>query len=124
MILRKAARLLVLPLLVSIACAQSTPQHLFFHVTLDAGMQPASGRLLIFLEPGGGAQGPMSQFKPSASSVAAKEVSYLKPGSSVDVDVDDLAFPERIRSTRCSMWGTPMFMRVLRGETSKAQWFH
>ena len=93
MILRKAVRLLVLPLLLPIACAQSTPQHLFFRVTLDAGMKPASGRLLIFLEPGTGAAGPMSQFRPSASSVAAKEVEVLEPGASVDVDVDDLAFP-------------------------------
>jgi hypothetical protein len=93
MILRKAVRLLVLPLLVSLACAQSTPQHLFFHVTLDPGTQAASGRLLIFLEPAGGAQGPMSQFKPSASSVASKEIADLKPGATVDVDVDDLAFP-------------------------------
>jgi hypothetical protein len=101
MILRKAVRLVFLPLLGSLACAQSTPQHLFFRVTLDPGMQVSSGRLLIFLEPGtGGQQGTMSQFRPSAMSVAAKEVAGLQPGASVDVDVDDLAFPAPFSSLK------------------------
>lgn len=82
---------LLLPLL---ACAQTASPHLFFRVTLDSSLpQPASGRLLIFLTPAGGPQDAMSQFRPSSSSVAAKEISHLLPGSSVDVDVDDLAFP-------------------------------
>jgi hypothetical protein len=94
MILKKAVGLALLPLLLSLAYAQNTPQHLFFHVTLDPGMQTASGRLLIFLEPGaGGSQDTMSQFRPSATSVAAKDVAGWKPGTTVDVDVDDLAFP-------------------------------
>jgi hypothetical protein len=102
MILRKSARLLVLPFLAALACAQTnTPSHLFFRVTLDPGMQPASGRLLIFFEPGSGAQQVgMNQFRPSASSVAAKEVSGLQPGSSVDVDVDDLVFPAPFSSLK------------------------
>jgi hypothetical protein len=101
MILRKAVYFVLLPLLVSLAWAQSTPQHLFFRVTLDPGMQAASGRLLIFVEPGkGGSQSAMSQFRPSATSVAAKEVAILKPGDSVDVDVDDLAFPEPFSSLK------------------------
>jgi len=101
MILKNAVRLAVLPLFVWFAYAQSTPQHLFFHVTLDPGMQTASGRLLIFLEAGGGgSQGAMSQFRPSAMSVAAKEVAGLKPGATVDVDVDDLAFPAPFSSLK------------------------
>jgi hypothetical protein len=101
MISRKVLRLFPLALLVSLACAQNTPQHLFFRVTLDPGMKPASGRLLIFLEPGAaGSQGPMSQFRPSATSVAAKEVEGLQPGASVDVDVDDLAFPAPFSSLK------------------------
>ncbi|MGC2297578.1 MAG: alpha/beta hydrolase-fold protein [Acidobacteriaceae bacterium] len=101
MILRKAARLLVLPFLVALASAQNAPSHLFFRVTLDPGMQPASGRLLVFLEPGSGAQQVgMNQFRPSATSVAAKEISALQPGSSVDIDVDDQAFPEPFSSLK------------------------
>jgi len=94
MILRKVIRLLLLPFLVSIACAQTATPHLFFRVTLDPSMQVASGRLLIFLEPGSGAKSvEANEFKPSATFVAAKEVSDLKPGSSIDIDVDSLSFP-------------------------------
>jgi hypothetical protein len=94
MVLRKVARLLLLPFLVSLACAQTATPHLFFRVTLDPSMQPTSGRLLIFLEPGSGAKSvEANEFHPSATSVAAKEISDLKPGSSIDIDVDNLAFP-------------------------------
>jgi hypothetical protein len=113
MILRKSARLLVFPFLVALACAQTTPSHLFFRVTLDPGMQPASGRLLIFLEPGSGAQQVgMNQFRPSASSVAAKEISALQPGSSVDVDVDDLAFPAPFSSLKSGTYQAHVVLDV------------
>jgi hypothetical protein len=100
MITRQAARLLLLPFVVSLACAQ-TPPHLFFRVTLDPGMQkPASGRVLIFLEAGSGAkQVSANEFKPSATSIAAREIS-LVPGSSIDVDVDDVAFPAPFSSLK------------------------
>ena len=101
MVLRKVARLLLLPFLVSLACAQTAAPHLFFRVTLDPSMQPASGRLLIFLEPGSGAKSvEANEFHPSATSVAAKEISDLKPGSSIDVDVDNLAFPAPFSSLK------------------------
>ena len=101
MIVKQAARLLLLPFLVSLACAQ-TPPHLFFRVTLDPGMQkPASGRVLIFLEAGSGATHVgANEFKPSATSIAAREISGLAPGSSIDVDVDDLAFPAPFSSLK------------------------
>ncbi len=94
MIVRKL-RLLVLPLLLSCACAQTATPHLFFRVTLGSAVQqPASGRLLIFLEPGSGAkQVQANEFRPSATSIAAEEVHGLAPGASVDIDVDGLAFP-------------------------------
>ena len=83
MILRKAVRLLVLVPLVSLACAQTASPPLFFRVTLDSGQQPASGRLLIFLTSGSGAKSvEVNQFKPSAVSIAAKEISGVKPGES------------------------------------------
>ena len=101
MILRKVVRLLLLPFLVSFASAQSAAPHLFFRVTLDPGMQPASGRLLIFLEPGSGAKSVQAnEFHPSATSIAAIEISDLKPGASIDIDTDSLAFPAPFSSLK------------------------
>lgn len=55
---------------------------------------PVSGRVLIFLEEGSGAKAvAVNEFRPSATSVAAKEVADLAPGASVDIDMDALAFP-------------------------------
>ncbi|HTW46592.1 MAG TPA: alpha/beta hydrolase-fold protein [Acidobacteriaceae bacterium] len=91
----KFLRLLLLPLLVACACAQTASPHLFFRVTLGSGMQgPVSGRVLIFLEEGSGAkQVRVNEFRPSAVSIAAREISDLQPGASIDVDVDNLAYP-------------------------------
>jgi hypothetical protein len=62
--------------------------------------KPASGRLLIFLEAGSGAkQVSANEFKPSATSIAAREIS-LVPGASIDVDVDDVAFPAPFSSLK------------------------
>ncbi|HEX3435479.1 MAG TPA: alpha/beta hydrolase-fold protein [Pseudacidobacterium sp.] len=71
------------------------PQHLFFRVTLGPQIAaPTSGRLLIFLEAGTGAKEvDTNPFQPSEVHIAAKEVSWLKPGDTVDIDTDDLAFP-------------------------------
>ena len=90
----KRFRLLLLPLVVSCACAQTAP-HVFFRVTLGSEMQrPVSGRLLIFLQPGSGAsEVQANEFHPSSTSIAAKEISDLRPGASVEINVDDLAFP-------------------------------
>jgi len=68
-------------------------------------MQPASGRLLIFLEPGSGASKvEVNEFRPSATSVAAREISGLQPGSSIDIDVDSLAFPAPFFSLKPGMY--------------------
>jgi hypothetical protein len=114
MILRKTARLLVLPFLVALACAQTnTPSHLFFRVTLDPAMQPASGRLIIFLEPGSGATHVgANEFRPSATSIAAKEISGLQPGSSIDVDVDNAAFPAPFSSIKPGTWQAQAILDV------------
>jgi hypothetical protein len=78
----------------TIALAQQ-PQHLFFRVAVAPQFtMPVSGRLLIFLAAGSGAkQVDENPFSPAAVYVAAKEVSDLKAGDSVDVDTDDEAFP-------------------------------
>jgi hypothetical protein len=73
-----------------------TPQHLFFSVKLGPQFTaPVSGRLLIFLTAGTDAKEvDADPFHPNAVYVTAKEISNLKPGASVDIDTDDLVFPE------------------------------
>lgn len=93
------ARKIHMPLLAAVLLAATAlaqqPQHLFFRVSLGPEITaPASGRLLIFLEAGTGAKEvDTNPFRPSQVYVAAKEIPYLKPGGSVDIDTDDLAFP-------------------------------
>ncbi|MGA8028203.1 MAG: alpha/beta hydrolase-fold protein [Bryobacteraceae bacterium] len=71
------------------------PQHLFVRVTLGSAFtHPLSGRLLLFVERGNGAKEiDTDPFHPAAVSVSAKEVHDLSPGSSVDIDTDDIAYP-------------------------------
>jgi Putative esterase len=71
------------------------PQHLFFRVTLGPQFSsPVSGRMLIFLSAGSGAKSiDENPFKPTDVYIAAKEVSWLRPGASIDIDTDTLAFP-------------------------------
>jgi Putative esterase len=86
-------------LLISVFCVASAlaqePRHLFFRVTAGPGITaPVSGRLLIFLSAGSGAKAvDLNEFHPGAVSIAAKEISRLAPGGSVDVDTDDLCYP-------------------------------
>ncbi len=83
-------------------CVAQAPQHLFFRVTLGQQFTtPASGRLIIFLAVGSGAKEiDGNPFNPEAVYIAAKEVPYLTPGASVDVDTDDIAFPEGFSSIK------------------------
>lgn len=77
-----------------------SPRHLFFRVTLGPQQTTAvSGRLLIFLRAGTALEDVVvSEFHPNSVYVAAKEVSYWKPGESVDVDTDNIAYPEGFSS--------------------------
>ncbi len=83
-------------------CAAQQPNHLFFRVTMDASVShAASGRLLIFLQPGTGAKSvDISEFEPRNVWVAAKEVHDLARGASVDIDTDDQAFPSGFSSLK------------------------
>ncbi len=78
----------------STALAQQ-PQHLFFRVTLGPQFTaPVSGRLLVFLKQGTDDKDvDVNPFLPSSVSIAAKEIYYWKPGTSIDIDTDNLAFP-------------------------------
>ena len=89
-----SSSLLIFSLCVASAFGQQ-PRHLFFRVTAGPAITaPVSGRLLIFLTAGKDAKRvDLSPFQPTAVFVAAKEISDLKPGASVDVDTDDIAYP-------------------------------
>ncbi len=92
--------------LAAILCAASTlaqqPQHLFFRVTLSPQIAaPASGRVIIFLEAGTGAKEvDENPFMPTDVFIAAKEVPILSPGASIDVDTDDIAYPDGFSSLK------------------------
>jgi S-formylglutathione hydrolase FrmB len=74
---------------------QSPPQHIFFRVTLGPQFDyPVSGRLLLFVSRGHGDKAvDMDMMAPAKTYIAAREVAYLAPGQTVEVDADDLVFP-------------------------------
>src|ERR1700691_2677710 len=77
----------------------ATPQHTFFHVVLDRSFTaPVTGRLLLFVaQPSGDPETvDMNMMAPESVYVAAKEVSHLAPGDSVDIDADDQVFPHAL----------------------------
>ncbi|QWT18521.1 esterase family protein [Bacillus sp. NP157] len=87
------------------ALADGAPvAHRIVRVSLDgASDKPASGRLLIFAAPADKAKaaakdGKVTEvdtnpFQPKAVSVAGREVSWIAPGQTVDIDADGEAFP-------------------------------
>ncbi|MGC9291236.1 MAG: alpha/beta hydrolase [Acidobacteriaceae bacterium] len=76
--------------------SSATPQHLFFRVTLAPQYKgPVSGRLLVFAKPGNRPTDvDVDPFHPQIVSIAAKDVAFWQPGQSVDIDTDDLAYPQ------------------------------
>ena len=98
---RKLFLALALALCALVGSAQQ-PQHLFFRVTVGPKFTtPVSGRMLIFLTAGTGAKDvDENPFAPTAVYVAAKEVSDIAAGASVDVDTDDVAFPAEFSSLK------------------------
>lgn len=88
--------------LCSLGVFAQQPQHLFFRVTVGPKFTtPVSGRLLIFLTAGTGEkQVDENPFAPTAVYVAARDVSNLTAGASVDVDTDDLAYPSEFSSLK------------------------
>ena len=70
------------------------PAHVFFHVQAPPSVAPVSGRLLIFLKQGSGdKEVSTSEMRPTDTWVCAREVHDLAPGSSVEVDADEIAYP-------------------------------
>ncbi|PPT45414.1 enterochelin esterase, partial [Xanthomonas arboricola] len=92
------------------AHAAAPAAHRLLRVTLDgASDQPVSGRLLVFATLAKDAQAAakdgkdgkagkveevsVNPFRPTAVAVAAQEVTALAPGASVEIDLDNIAFP-------------------------------
>jgi hypothetical protein len=94
---------------------EAAPHHAFVRVVVGKDIPaPVSGRLLVFAknaaaepakadgqetggkkdeQPGGKKEVDISEFHPTATSVAAVEVHDVAPGSAIEVDVDRTAFP-------------------------------
>lgn len=106
--------------------AEPAAAHRLLRVTLDgASDQPVSGRLLVFATLAKDAQAAakdgkdgnagkveevdVSPFRPTAVAVAAQEVT-LKPGASVEIDLDNIAFPSAFSALPA---GAYLFQAVL-----------
>jgi S-formylglutathione hydrolase FrmB len=78
----------------------ATPPHVFFRVEVGRSVPgPVSGRLLIFVKPGSGDQQVDNDpFHPGATWVAAREIENVKPGSSIEVEAGETAFPQPFSS--------------------------
>jgi enterochelin esterase-like enzyme len=77
------------------SAASAAPRHVFIRVqsskTNPSGLH---GRLLIFIKQGhDDTEVDLDEFHPASTWVAAKEVTDLDPGQSVEVDADEIAFP-------------------------------
>src|SRR3974390_2715845 len=78
--------------------AQTNPGKLRFHVTLDPTLSkaPVSGRLIVFITTN---PKPTKEIEPGLGDeakqtwLAAKEITDLAPGSAVELDPDEIAFP-------------------------------
>ncbi|MGA8940873.1 MAG: enterochelin esterase, partial [Acidobacteriaceae bacterium] len=79
------------------ARAQQAPApHVFFRVQLATAVPgPLSGRLLIFLKQGkGDKEVNIQEFHPGETWVAAEVVHDLMPGTPVEIDADQIAYPK------------------------------
>ncbi len=74
----------------------ANPAHVFFRVQASTSVPaPLSGRLLVFLKQGSGDKDvDITEFHPQDTWVAALEVHDLAPGAAVDLDADEIAYPE------------------------------
>jgi enterochelin esterase-like enzyme len=76
--------------------AVPAPVHVFFRVQTAASISaPVSGRLLVFIKQGSGDKEVSgSEFRPEDTWVAAREVHDLAPGTAIEFDADELAYPK------------------------------
>jgi hypothetical protein len=95
--------------------AGTTPQHTFFHVTLDHSFtSPVSGRLLLFVGPAtdDASSVDVNMMAPASVYVAAKEIQQLAPGATVDIDADDLVFPQPLSQATAGSYRTQAVLDV------------
>jgi S-formylglutathione hydrolase FrmB len=83
----------------AIAQSPGVPHPIRFHIRIqpELSQTPVSGRMIVFLSPGNQPQKELGPgFGPAARGVwfAAKEVSNLKGNETVEIDPDDLAYPQ------------------------------
>ncbi|MFZ0395347.1 MAG: alpha/beta hydrolase-fold protein [Terracidiphilus sp.] len=80
--------------------------HTFFRVQAASALTtPVSGRLLIFLKPGSGANAvDNDEMHPTGTWICAREVRDLKPGDTVEVDADETAFPQPFSELGAGMY--------------------
>src|SRR5690349_3679568 len=93
----RLAAVLLLSIAVGPLWTQQGPApHVFFRVEVGRSVPgPVSGRLLIFVKPGSGDQQVDSDpFHPGVAWVAAREVQDARPGSSIEVECGDTAYPQ------------------------------
>ena len=99
----RAGGVLFLALLAGCSCESWAASH-HFRIRLDPAVAtPVSGRLLIFATPIADAKAQAEDGKMSAVdtntldpmrvSVAAMDIDHLRPGTSIDIDTDAIAFP-------------------------------
>ena len=104
-----SASFFVLPFLAAAQAAHShamssTPAHTLAHTSFQVQLaasapKPLSGRLLLFLKQGKGDKSVDSQeFKPEDAYVASMDVHDLAPGSTVQIDADQVVFPRPMSS--------------------------
>jgi enterochelin esterase-like enzyme len=88
--------------------------HVLFRVQAPSSINaPLSGRILIFLKAGSGdSEVAVSEFHLSDTWVAAKEVRNLAPGSSVEVDADEIAYPKPFSSLPTGIYETQAVLDV------------
>jgi enterochelin esterase-like enzyme len=79
--------------------------HVFFRVQAPPADTPVNGRLLIFLKAGSGdKEVSTSEMNPTDTWVCAREVRDLAPGSSIEVDADEIAFPRPFSSLQTGIY--------------------
>jgi S-formylglutathione hydrolase FrmB len=93
---KRTGHALLLLALVLASGAGLRAEHVFFRVNLSASAPaPVNGRLLVFLKKGHGDKDVnVDEFHPEATWVAAREIQALNPGQSVEIDADEIAYPQ------------------------------
>jgi enterochelin esterase-like enzyme len=101
---------------VTLHCQPSSsmpPVHVFFHVQAPPSDAPVSGRLLIFLKSGeGDKEVSASEMHPTDTWVCARELRDVAPGSRIEVDCDQTAYPRPFSALPTGIYETQAVLDV------------